>query len=134
MQTIFYNFYIIGVYDSLYSAVHPMEYLESDVMWYKCNEVEQSILAEVEKLTKRISGIQECTLSDYIPICAIGCFDFSPPTDEDDREDLAAVERGTCCIVVVSIVFVCLLGTMIAIGVALLGWSSFEFNTIQGNG
>ena len=29
---LFYNFYIIGV---LCSAVHPMKYLESDVIWYK---------------------------------------------------------------------------------------------------
>ena len=28
-------FYTTGVYDQLYSAVHPMKYLESDVMGYK---------------------------------------------------------------------------------------------------
>ena len=28
-------FYITGVYDLLYSAAHPMKYLESDVMQYK---------------------------------------------------------------------------------------------------
>ena len=28
--------HITGVYDPLYSAVHPMKYLESDVMW--CNK------------------------------------------------------------------------------------------------
>ena len=32
-RTIF--FYITGVYDLLYSAAHPMKYLESDVMRYK---------------------------------------------------------------------------------------------------
>ena len=31
-ELLFYNFYIIGV---LYFAVHPMKYLESDVIWYK---------------------------------------------------------------------------------------------------
>ena len=34
VKTIIYNFYIIRVYDPLYSAIHPMKYLESDVMWY----------------------------------------------------------------------------------------------------
>ena len=34
VQTIIHNFYIIRVYDPLYSAVHPMKYLEGDVMWY----------------------------------------------------------------------------------------------------
>ena len=34
-QLLLYNFYITGVYDSLYCAVHPMKYLESDVMLYK---------------------------------------------------------------------------------------------------
>ena len=30
------NYYFtMGVYDSLYSTVHPMKYVESDVMWYK---------------------------------------------------------------------------------------------------
>ena len=33
-----------------------------------------------------------------------------------------------------SAVFGCALGTLFVIGVALLGWSSFEFDTIQGNG
>ena len=31
-KLLFYNFYITGVYDPLYSAVHPMKYLESDVI------------------------------------------------------------------------------------------------------
>ena len=26
--------HVTGVYDLLYSAVHPLKYLESDVMWY----------------------------------------------------------------------------------------------------
>ena len=34
VQTITYNFYIIGV--SICLLVHLMKYLESDVMWYKC--------------------------------------------------------------------------------------------------
>ena len=34
-QTIIYNFYIIKVHDTFHSTVHPMKYLESDVMWYK---------------------------------------------------------------------------------------------------
>ena len=32
MQTVVYNFYIIGVYDPLYSPAHPMKYLESDII------------------------------------------------------------------------------------------------------
>ena len=31
-------------------------------------------------------------------------------------------------------VYGCVFGTLFLIGVALLGWSSFEFDTIQGNG
>ena len=31
-KLLLYNFYLIGVYDPLYSAVHPMKYIESDVM------------------------------------------------------------------------------------------------------
>ena len=31
-KLLLYHFYIIGVYDPLYSAVHPMKYLESDVI------------------------------------------------------------------------------------------------------
>ena len=34
-KLLLYNKYITGAYDLLYSAVHPMKYLESDVMWYK---------------------------------------------------------------------------------------------------
>ena len=30
-----YYFYMTGAYDLLYSAVYPMKYLGSDVMWYK---------------------------------------------------------------------------------------------------
>ena len=33
-KLLLYNFYITGVYELLYSAVHPMKYLRSDVMWY----------------------------------------------------------------------------------------------------
>ena len=33
-KLLLYNFYITGVYKLLYSAVHPMKYLRSDVMWY----------------------------------------------------------------------------------------------------
>ena len=34
-------FYIIGVYDSIYSVFHPMKCVESDVMWYKleCQDI-----------------------------------------------------------------------------------------------
>ena len=74
----------------------------------------------METITNHISGFQEYTSSDYIPVCAIGCFDFSPPTD---------THFGACIGV-----FGCILGTLFMIGVVLLGWSSFEFDTIQGNG
>ena len=37
VQTVTVHFlHIAGVYDPLCSAVHPMKYLESDVMW--CNK------------------------------------------------------------------------------------------------
>ena len=36
------NFYIAGVYDCVYSAVHPIQYLESDVMWYKLQLEQQN--------------------------------------------------------------------------------------------
>ena len=35
----------LQVYDQLYSAVHPMKYLESDVMWYiKGNSLKTKLL------------------------------------------------------------------------------------------
>ena len=34
-KVLFYGSYITGVYGLLYSAVHPMKYLDSDVMWCK---------------------------------------------------------------------------------------------------
>ena len=37
---------------------------------------------------------------------------------------------GAACITA----FGCVFGTLFMIGVALLGWLSFEFDTIQGNG
>ena len=82
--------------------------------------LKQSRLAKVETITNHISGIQEYASSDYIPVCAIGCFDFSSPTGKCVR----------ACIAVLG----CVLGTLFMMGVALLGWSSFEFDTIQGNG
>ena len=36
-KQLLYKFYTTGVYHLLYSAVHPMKYLESDVMWYTCS-------------------------------------------------------------------------------------------------
>ena len=38
-KLLLYILYITGVYDALYSAVHPMKYLENDVMWYKYNNL-----------------------------------------------------------------------------------------------
>ena len=57
------------------------------------------------------------------------CFDFSLFTvsDGDDK-----------CVTAFTVVLVtgvgCVFGTVFVIGVALLGWSSFEFDTVQGNG
>ena len=40
-----FTFYIISVYDVLYSTVHPMNYyVESDVMWYKQHSVHKYCL------------------------------------------------------------------------------------------
>ena len=78
-------------------------------------------------IANQISEIQECISSDCTPLCAIGFFDFSLPTDEDDKCFIA------CCGVLPT-VFGCVFGTVLATGVALLGWSSFEFDTLQGNG
>ena len=91
---------------------------------YNCDDVKQSIPAQEETLTNYISEIQECTSSDCTPVCAIGCFDFSLPTNDEKRKCAIA------CIAVLGSVLVALP----VIGVALLGWSSFAFNTIQGNG
>ena len=55
------------------------------------------------------------------PKYAIGCFDFSLPTGYKQCD--------ACLTVLLSV-----LGTLVMIGVALLGWSSFEVDTIQGNG
>ena len=52
---------------------------------YNCDDVKQSIPAQEETLTNYISGIQECTSSDCTPVCAIGCFDFSLPTDDENK-------------------------------------------------
>ena len=57
-----------------------------------------------------------------IPVCAIDCFDFSLPT-EDEK-----------CFTASWAVFAIVLGALFVIGVALLGWASFEFDTVQGNG
>ena len=35
---------LIGVYDPVYSAVCPMKYIESDVMWYKLHSVHKYCL------------------------------------------------------------------------------------------
>ena len=44
-KLLLYNKYITGAYDLLYSAVHPMKYLESDVMWYiKGNSLKTKLL------------------------------------------------------------------------------------------
>ena len=94
---------------------------------YNCNEVKQSIPAKEETVTNHISGIQECTSSDCIFVCAIGCFDFSLPTDE-----CSIASCWTACRVTTFIG--CAFLTPSMIGVTLLGWSSFEFDTIQGNG
>ena len=56
------------------------------------------------------------------PEYVIGCFDFSLPTDN---------KKCLCAFVTV---LGSVLGTLFMIGVALLGWSSFEVDTIQGNG
>ena len=55
------------------------------------------------------------------PEYVIGCFDFSLPTDKKCK--------GACLTVLLSV-----FGTLFMIGVALLGWLSFEVDTIQGNG
>ena len=85
-----------------------------------------SVPGKMEMIANQISGIQECISSNCTPLCAIGFFDFSLPTGEDE-----------CCIALFTVlptVFGCVLGTVLVTGVALLGWSSFEFDTIQGNG
>ena len=56
------------------------------------------------------------------PEYAIGCFDFSLPTGYDSCVCASVIVPGS------------VLGTLFMIGVALLGWSSFEVDTIQGNG
>ena len=69
----------------------------------------------------------------------IGCFDFSLPTDHGkDVDDELLPTIYDCCIGCFSPILVCVIGcvfgTPLMIGVALLGWSSFEFDTTQGNG
>jgi len=39
-KLLLYNKYTTGAYDLLYSAVHPMKCLESDVMWCKHSYVD----------------------------------------------------------------------------------------------
>ena len=83
-------------------------------------------MAKVETITNHIGRNQECTLSNCIHLCAIGRFDFSLPTDKFRK-------YGSACVAVYGIVS----GTLFVIGVigvALRGWSSFEFDTIQANG
>ena len=74
-------------------------------------------------IANQISEIQESISSDCTPLCAIGFFDFSLPT-EDDKCFIA-------CFGGVPTVLGYVFGTVLATGVALLGWSSFA---IQGNG
>ena len=38
-KLLFYNFYKTGLYDPLYSTVHPMKYLESDVIELHCDSL-----------------------------------------------------------------------------------------------
>ena len=77
-----------------------------------------------ENTNQSYSGIQECTSSKCIPVCAIGCFEFSLPTGKNCLDACAA------CFTVFGGVF----GTLFLIGVGLLGCSSSEFDTTQGNG
>ena len=60
------------VYDSLYSAVHPMKYLESDVMWYKTRYTRVFINVQVV-CTQRLSRLFMNTL------IGVGCSRFRLP-------------------------------------------------------
>ena len=53
------------------------------------------------------------------------------PQDDDDESGSACIAVFGCAI---GILTGTLIGTLFVTGVALLGWSSFEFDTIQGNG
>ena len=80
-------------------------------------------MTKVETITNHIGRNQDCTSSNCIPVCAIKLAVLTPLYPECDRHFM---------------LFGCMIGTpigaLIVIGVALLGWSSFEFDTIQGNG
>ena len=63
----------------------------------------------------------------YVPLAVL--ISLYPDDDNDDG-------CGCCSTGVFGCVlgpFGCALGTLFVIGLALLGWSSFEFDTIQGN-
>ena len=59
-KLLFYKLDTTGVYDLVYSTVHPMKYLESDVMRYKWY---WGLFAKYKQVDNAISWLLLCTLS-----------------------------------------------------------------------
>ena len=84
-----------------------------------------SVLGKMEMIANQISEIQECISSDCTPLCALFFFLTSLHPEDDEGDE---------CVIACCGFLGCVFGTVLATGVALLGWSSFEFDTTQGNG